>query len=240
MKAIIIAAGMGIRLKSISGEIPKPMTPVLKESLLERIVKVCGEARVKDFGIVTGYQHQVLQDWLGDGSQWGVSFEYVYNPDWKKNNGISAYCAHRLLDSEDEPFLLMMSDHLFNRELIRGIIADESPKNLLAVDRNLEQIFDMDDATKVYCEGRRIVHIGKMLSDYNAVDCGMFRLKRNFFPAMKEAIDRGDDQLSHGIRVLIEQGDFEAHFISEKSHWLDVDTEEAHRFAETHIEFYTY
>ncbi|NQS99188.1 MAG: NTP transferase domain-containing protein [candidate division Zixibacteria bacterium] len=237
MKAIIIAAGQGKRLRGISGDIPKPLIPIGNVPLLERIIGICRDSGVGDFGMVVGYKHNSLEDYFGDGSKFGVNIEYVFNPEWEKGNGVSAYIASEMVRGE-ESFLLMMSDHLINRDIINRLLKDDSSCNLLAVDRDIERIFDLDDATKVLCEGDNIMEIGKEIPHYNGLDCGIFRLKSNFFGAMGEALASGSDQLSDGVRVLINRRDFKAHFISTDAHWLDVDTEEAFRFAEGNLELY--
>jgi len=237
LKAIIIAAGMGTRLSAISGEIPKPLTPVMGIPLLERILSVCREAGITQFVIITGYLGAKLQEYFGNGDWLNVDIEYVQNDEWEKPNGLSAYKAKAALQGEKD-FLLLMSDHLFNRDMVEGIMADTSEENLLAIDKNIDGIFDLPDATKVFCEGRFITDIGKEIVEYNGIDCGMFRLKANFFEAMAEALNKGRESLSNGVAELIQAGDFAAHFISPSARWLDVDTEEAFYFAEENIHLF--
>lgn len=237
MKAIIIAAGMGTRLSGISGKVPKPLTPLCGKPIIAHIIESCKNAGVTDFGIVTGYMGEKIQEYLQGGSDLGIRVDYIYNPDWRKANGISALKAETLVEGEDS-FLLLMSDHLFNARMLSGIISDPQETNLLAVDKNIAAIFDLPDATKVLCENTEIKNIGKEIPQYNGIDCGMFRLKQNFFSALREAIAEGRDQLSNGIQKLIDKNDFRAHFIDVKSHWLDVDTEDAFAHAESQLFLY--
>jgi len=238
MKAVIIAAGMGTRLSRISGELPKPLTPVCGAPLLARIICVCREAGIGEFVLVVGYMAGALKNYFADGKRLQVKIDYIFNPDWQRANGISALKAKKLVGSE-ETFLLLMSDHLFNRQMLDHLLADTSGKNLLAVDKAVDKIFDLPDATKVLCQGTVIRDIGKEISRYNGIDCGMFRLKANFFNAMETAISQGRESLSDGVRELIAQDDFAASFISPAAKWLDVDTEEAFRYAEEHIEWFS-
>jgi choline kinase len=237
MKAVIIAAGIGSRLSGISGEVPKPLTPVAGIPLLERIIETCKEANILDFGLVVGYKQELLRDYFADGKKSGIRIQYIENIEWEKGNGLSVYEAREYVKQEPS-FLLLMSDHLFNLEMLKGLIGDETKANLLAVDSDIKGIFDLDDATKVCCNGKKIIQIGKNLLEYNGIDCGMFRLKVNFFRAMELALAKGRDALSDGVRELIATGDMEAHFISPKAKWLDVDTEEACRYAEKNIEIF--
>ncbi len=237
MKSVIIAAGRGVRLSGISDGIPKPLMPVRGVPLLERIILTCLKREVNQFVIITGYLNNKLEEYFGDGSKLGVSVEYVYNPQWERANGLSALKAREIVESEEE-FLLMMSDHLFNTRMLDSILTDVSRSNLLAVDRAVGRIFDLPDATKVLCEGRRIRDIGKEIPQYNGIDCGIFRLKPVFFIAMERAISQGKESLSNGIEELIAMGDFEASFICEGARWLDVDTEAAYKYAEDNIELF--
>jgi len=237
MKAVIIAAGMGTRLSRISGEVPKPLTPVCGTPLVERIICVCREAGIREFIFVVGYLADALKSYFSDGKRLSVKIDYVFNPDWRKPNGISAGKAKELVSNE-ESFLLLMSDHLFNRQMLENILADKSKKNLLAVDQAVDNIFDPPDATKVLCEGTAIKDIGKEIPHYNGIDCGMFRLKANFFSAMERAMAQGKETLSHGVKELIAEDDFAASFISPEARWLDVDTEEAFHYAEEHTDLF--
>ncbi len=228
---------MGTRLSHISGEVPKPLTPVCGVPLLERIIGVCRDAGITEFVFVVGYLADALKNYFAEGKHLGVKIDYIFNPDWRKPNGISAWKAKECVGKEDA-FLLLMSDHLFNRQILENILADKSPKNLLAVDKAVENIFDPPDATKVLCEGTTITDIGKEIPNYNGIDCGMFRLKPNFFAAMERAISQGRESLSNGVNELIAQDDFAASFISPAAKWLDVDTEDAFRYAEEHIDWF--
>lgn len=190
-----------------------------------------------EFVLVVGYLGDKLREYFGDGKKFGVSIEYVRNDEWRRPNGLSAYKAKEALQGE-KSFLLLMSDHLFNKEMVAGILKDAGGENLLAIDRNIEGIFDLPDATKVLLEGRFIKDIGKEIPKYNGIDCGMFRLKANFFEAMEEAMKSGRESLSNGVGELIKRNDFAAHYISAKARWLDVDTEEAYCHAEENILIY--
>jgi choline kinase len=211
---------MGERLKGISGDLPKPLTPIDGIPLLERIIRTGKSAGVEEFIIILGYKREAIQKHFAKGAELGISIKYIVNYEWEKGNGLSAYKAKEALQ-DGERFLLLMSDHLFNREMLESLIRNFSQANLLAVDTMIDAVFDLEDATKVVCDGRMISAIGKNLSEYNGIDCGMFRLKTNFFSAMEKALAKGKDSLSDGVRELIVMDDFQAHFITPNaSGWM--------------------
>lgn len=77
MKAVILAAGRGTRMGDLTANLPKPMLQVEGKPVLEHIVEgLRDEAKIHDIFIVIGWQGQVISDYFGDGSQWGVKIAY--------------------------------------------------------------------------------------------------------------------------------------------------------------------
>lgn len=230
-KALIIAAGRGIRLNAHSQEIPKSLIAVGGQSIIEINLRNLQAAGIDEVVIVTGYKSEVMQQHLGDGAKYGLALRYVHNPDWEKKNGVSVFAARHVF-SPAEPFLLMMSDHIFAPEMFTQIIAAPlAPGEVaLAIDRRIESIFDLDDAMKVCLQGEHISKIGKELPEYDAVDCGLFKCTTGLFHALEQAMVAGDCSLSDGCQVLITQNKFKAVDIGD-SFWIDIDTPESLAFA---------
>jgi CDP-L-myo-inositol myo-inositolphosphotransferase len=163
-----------------------------------------------------------------------VHISWVFNADWERGNGISVLAAKDYVGQN--PFLLLMSDHLFDPEALkklRGLPIGQD-EAILCVDSQIDRIFDMEDATKVLLEGDRVVKIGKELSDFNAIDTGIFLCSPFLFDALSQSVAAGEGSLSGGIRVLSERGSMRTVDIDGKF-WLDVDTPEAHVHAENSL-----
>ncbi len=77
MKAIILAAGKGTRMRELTHQTPKPMLHVLGRPILEHIVRGLAAAGVRDFCIITGWRAEVIERHFGDGSRWNVSIQYA-------------------------------------------------------------------------------------------------------------------------------------------------------------------
>jgi UDP-N-acetylglucosamine diphosphorylase / glucose-1-phosphate thymidylyltransferase / UDP-N-acetylgalactosamine diphosphorylase / glucosamine-1-phosphate N-acetyltransferase / galactosamine-1-phosphate N-acetyltransferase len=77
MKAVILAAGKGTRMRELTASIPKPMLKVHGKPILEHIVTGIIEAGICDFCIITGFQAETIEDYFGDGSKWGARMHYV-------------------------------------------------------------------------------------------------------------------------------------------------------------------
>ncbi len=76
MKAIIMAGGMGTRLQSVTGALPKPMVPLLGRPLMEHIVALLRENGVREICAALRYNPEPIMEHFGDGSAFGVSMEY--------------------------------------------------------------------------------------------------------------------------------------------------------------------
>src|SRR5216683_1671550 len=103
---------------------------------------------------------------------------------------------------------------------------------ILAVDHNVDRVFDLDDATKVKCEADHIVDIGKDLARYDALDTGMFLCSPALFDRLESAKRDGNCSLSDGMRQLAQEQKLRAFDIGD-AHWQDVDSPEALAHAES-------
>jgi 1L-myo-inositol 1-phosphate cytidylyltransferase len=216
-------------MAAVSGDMPKPLVPLHGRPLLEHVMLGVREAGISRFVIVTGYRGDRIRNWYESNRIPGVHVEWVQNPDYHKANGISVLKAKSVIS---ESFLLLMADHVFEpdtaRRLLREPIAQDEV--ILAVDHNIDHIFDIDDATKVRLDGDRIVEIGKNIATYNAADTGMFRCNPVLFDWLESSMKNGDCSLSDGMRKLAQNRKLRAFDIGDAM-WQDADTPEALNYA---------
>lgn len=76
MKAVILAAGKGTRMRDLTNEVPKPMLKVQGKPILEHILQGILAAGIRNFFIVTGFRAEVIEAHFGNGSQWQASVSY--------------------------------------------------------------------------------------------------------------------------------------------------------------------
>jgi len=220
--ALILAAGRGSRL---GGSDPKPMHRLLGLPLLGRVLLNLEQAGVTDAHIVLGYRGDDVQrgiEALGDRLK--LRLHWIYNEQWDRPNGLSVLAAANVLH---DPFILSMSDHLFAPDALDRLL--ESAGSLegvnLLVDRDLERVADIEEATKVSLDESQITKIGKALTDYDAIDTGLFLATPALFDAIRASVAEGDETLSHGVERLARKG--LAHAVdAEGARWDDVDTPE--------------
>lgn len=223
--AVILAAGRGSRLapSGCSETYSKPLIQVAGTTLLERTITSCRRAGVERILVVTGFRADRVAAEAESISRGDV--EVVHNERWQQANGLSLLACRALVGG---PFALMMSDHLFDPSILADLVALQLPEGsvTLAVDRKIEAVFDLDDATKVHIEDGRIRRISKTLERYNAVDCGLFACTPAIFEALARVdAERGDCSLSDGMKQIADRGRFLPFDIGGRW-WQDVDTPE--------------
>mgnify|MGYP005861953141 CR=1 FL=1 len=108
MKAMILAAGEGTRLRPLTLTRPKPMVPIGDKPLLAHTIAWLRRHGITEIGINLHYKPEVITDYFGDGSAFGVRLVYSYEP---KILG-TAGGAKALEAFLDEPFVVVYGDLL--------------------------------------------------------------------------------------------------------------------------------
>lgn len=233
---LILAAGFGSRLESATGELRlKPLLEVGGKTLIGRVIASMERVGCRKIVIVTGFEGDTLRAAIERTYEGRAELRFVDNPDYRRANGLSVWAARSELT---ETFILSMSDHLMSRAMV-DCAASHQPLAggaTLLVDSKIDQVFDLDDATKVLAEGDRIVRIGKQIEDYNCIDTGIFVCTPGLVDAIgKVAEARGDASLSEGVQALSESGRMRVLDIGDAL-WMDVDTPEMLEDAEARLD----
>ena len=115
-QAVILAGGKGTRLKEVSGNLPKPMVPVLGKPLLQYLIEQCVEYGISNIKLLVSYKKEVIEDYFGDGDQYGATIQYIVED-------IPRGTAGALMDTLpelDEQFLVVYGDSFFLDSNISG------------------------------------------------------------------------------------------------------------------------
>lgn len=232
MDAVIIAAGYGSRLASLSPS--KPLTPVCGVPLIEIGIRQAAAAGVTRVVVVTGHRADDVEAFLADLTQRiEVEIEPVRVADWSKPNGYSvmAGASHCAGD-----YLLMMADHMFDSAILAALcsVGSDARDVTLAIDRHIDSpLVDPDDATWVKLDANGFISaIGKTIPSWDAVDCGAFLATPRLAEAIAAAIASGTSgSLSDGMQWLADRGRAATYEIG-GAWWMDVDDPRAHTLAE--------
>ena len=233
--AVILMAGSGSRLRGSDETFLKPFVRVLDRPLICYTIDALIHAGIKKANFIVGYQSGRIIAAVKQLIPAELEPCFIENPNWQKQNGISLLAAANELTS---PFLLAMSDHLFDQSIVGLLLRNAVLDQLnLALDRKLDSIFDVDDAMKVQTQGDRILKIGKDLTVYDGIDTGLFVCPLDIFDYLERVKSRSrgrDCSLADGVRLMASEDKARAVDIGD-AWWQDIDTIPMLACAETQL-----
>ncbi|MDC3244817.1 HAD-IIIA family hydrolase [Gammaproteobacteria bacterium] len=112
-QAVILAGGKGTRLKNVSGDLPKPMIPILGKPVLEYIIEQCVKYKIVNIKLLVSYKKDIIEDYFGNGALHGAKIEYIYENAPRGTAG----ALMDALDELDEKFIVMYGDTFFDIDL---------------------------------------------------------------------------------------------------------------------------
>jgi choline kinase len=174
MKAIMLAAGIGARLKSkIADPPPKILLRFGGQSLLEFHLDILSQHGIDELVLGVGYNHQAIEREIA-ALDAGDFVRTVYNENFHEGSVVTLWTLRDELRCE-EPVLLMDADVLYDERLVRRLVKSHHSDCLL-LDRDFEP---GDEPVKVCVRGNEIVEFRKWLSttfDFCGESVGMFKL----------------------------------------------------------------
>lgn len=220
MQAIILAGGKGTRMGLRGEKVPKPLYTVEDKPIIENVIDNLKDAGINEFIIIVGFMADKIVQKLGDGSKYGVNIKYIMTPYFEGTLGNSLLLAEEYIHEE---FILAMSDHYMKSEAIKKIVQYPLEKDACAllVDKKISTISWLDDAAKVRLDEDKILGVNKGYTEYQAVDCGVFKCNPLIFEEIKK-IKNQPDSMSAAVSVFAEKGKMFAVDIGEHC-WVDID-----------------
>lgn len=129
MKAIILAAGIGSRLRPLTDNVPKCMVEVNGVKIIEKQLKNLLNNGIKEIAVVTGYQHEILNRYLNENFPF---VEIIDNEEYLKTNNMYSMFLTKSFVNE-ESFIFMNADVFFEEMIIKELLEDER-ENLIVCD----------------------------------------------------------------------------------------------------------
>ena len=117
MKTVIMAGGKGTRISSVFSDIPKPMIKICGKPVLEHEIENLKKQGFIDIIITVSHLGNIIMDYFGDGSKFGVTIEYYFEKEPLGNAG----ALFKLKDKLSEDFLLLNADSIFDIDFTRFI-----------------------------------------------------------------------------------------------------------------------
>lgn len=236
MRAVILAAGDGGRLRPLTDTRPKVLLPIRERPLITYPLAALISEGITDIAVVVGYRARQVMDtlppWVPD-----ARIEFIYNPAYLGGNALSLRAARDFVG--DDPFVLCMGDHIIHGNVVAGLLAAHDALVVLGIDSAASLDSQLNDATRVLVDDDgRLLRIGKGLKTWNAVDIGVFRLRPEIFTTLDRLYERHGDELELNdlMQFLASHAPPVATCDVDGLYWTDVDTVEDYRSAEETLE----
>ncbi len=199
MKAVVLAAGEGKRMRPLTATRPKVMLPIAGKPILEHLLTEIKAAGIIEFVFVVGYCDKQVRSYFGDGKKWGVKIAYS---EQRKQLG-TADAIRMVADVVNGNFLVINGDVIINRTDIKQLI--KSTHNTMGV-------FEVKDPT-----GLGIVEIskGKVVGVYEKTqrppslmaNAGSYLFTPEIFDAIEktEKSPRDEYEITDSLKILMQK-----------------------------------
>ncbi len=211
MRAVLLAAGEGKRLRPVTLERPKPVIPLAGFSLAHYHLSLLSSLGVDEVAVVVGFGEEKVKAILGDGRELGVEITYV-RQDHQLGTAHALMVAERWLGGS-EPFLLIYSDVYLPPNTPKALLSAieengaEAAVAVASVERPWEfGVVEADSRGRL----RRIVEKPRRGEEpSNLVIAGAFALRRSIFDELRNTkpSPRGELELTDSITMLASRSD---------------------------------
>ncbi|MCW4020992.1 MAG: sugar phosphate nucleotidyltransferase [Candidatus Bathyarchaeota archaeon] len=223
MKAVVLAAGEGQRLRPLTFTRPKHMIQIGGKPLLEHTIVALREAGAKDILIVVHYKAEQIRDYFGDGSNLHVNISYVLQKEVMGTANAFAFAE----DHVNGDFIALYGDLLTTSKGIRSAVNLHSKAKASATLTTLH-VEKPEYYGIIKTEGDKVTEIVEKPTPEaaadNPINAGVYVFSTDIFEAIRrtKASPRGEEEITDSIRMLIEDGKnvVAAKILSED--WLDI------------------
>lgn len=154
MKAIILAAGMGSRLRPLTDNLPKPMIRIAGKTLIEHSIRNLIECGISKIGVVVGFEGEKLKALLLEKFP-HMELTFFVNDNFKNTN--SAFSLKLSQGFIDEEILLLESDLIYENQALKRLIQSPYKDCVLSSDVSGSK----DEVFLVIDEHNRVIDLGK-------------------------------------------------------------------------------
>jgi glucose-1-phosphate thymidylyltransferase len=218
MKAVILAAGEGSRLKPFTVTRPKVMIPVGNKPVLEYVIDALQESGIIDVVMIVGYKREKIMDYFGDGHRWGVNIVYV---EQFQQLG-TAHALRQVSHLINDRFLVVNGDTIIDASAIKEIIrvsSGDAAMLTVTVAKAPQQYGVVQVQNKLV---KAILEKPKGEDVSNVVNAGVYSFSPiifNFLESM-EISERGEYEITDAIKKMLAEG-YAVKSVHTNPTWMD-------------------
>ncbi len=175
MRAILLAAGIGRRLKPLTDITPKSLIRIHDKTVLERMLDSLLKGGIKDICIVVGHLGEKITDYIGKDYN-GTVINYILNRDYEMGSVLSVWAAREYFDDD---ILLMDSDVIFESAILERLIGSKD-ENCFLMDKNYNET---GEEMKIAALNKKVMQIARRITqehDEIGEGVGFFKLSKKY------------------------------------------------------------
>lgn len=223
MKAVVLAAGEGQRLRPLTLTRPKHLLPIGGKPLLEHLLLALKEVGITDILLVVHYKAEKIKDYFGDGSRLNIKINYIF----QKQVGGTAEAFGLAENHVDDDFLAVYGDLLLTPEVFRHVLDFHKKYEPTATLTTLH-VGHPEYYGVLSVKGQEVIEVIEKPSIDMAVgkpiNAGLYVFSKEIFDAIKrtEPSPRGEQEITDSIRLLIEDKKHVMATEISPEDWLDI------------------
>ncbi|MBV8436811.1 MAG: phosphocholine cytidylyltransferase family protein [Silvibacterium sp.] len=225
MKAVILAAGQGTRIRSVHGERPKCLIPVGDQTILDCQLDALSMAGVREVAIVVGYKKEQIIDHVRfRRNHVGPNVHFIQNPAFGLTNNIySLWVAREWL--RDDSFVCLNADVIFDAEILVSALQGTASISMI-VDPEWR-----DETMKVIIRDGLVVRMSKKIprDQFHGTYIGITTFRRpiqeEFFGKMEELVGAGrvNEFFNAAVQELADEGVSVGFTTTDGLVWAEID-----------------
>ncbi|ADE35589.1 bifunctional sugar-1-phosphate nucleotidylyltransferase/acetyltransferase [Methanohalophilus mahii] len=219
MKAIVLAAGEGVRCAPLTNTRSKVMLPVANRPILEYVISALVDNGIEDVVLVVGYEKEKVMNYFGDGNDFGARITYV---DQTSQLGTAHAISQAIpaLGNDNESFLVLNGDNIIEKETINKLITNHAgDATVLTTPREKVCGYGVVMSAAGKVKGifekptRQISHM---------VNTGIYAFNRDIIAEIDktEISERGEYEITHTLQNMVKK-DRDVRVIVTKNLWMD-------------------
>ncbi|MFC2067064.1 bifunctional sugar-1-phosphate nucleotidylyltransferase/acetyltransferase [Chloroflexota bacterium] len=214
MKAVILAAGEGSRMRPLTYTRPKVMLTIANKPILEHLLIEVKQAGIDEFIFIVGYCDEQVRDYFGGGEKWGVSIDYC-----NQRKQLGTADAIKMVEGlADGNFLVINGDVVVSCEDVKRLAGNTGTA------LSLIEVEDTRGLGAVEVRNNKVVHIYEKTEKppSRMANAGLYLFTPDIFEAISQTpkSPRGEYEITDSLQLLMDNGHETAY--QEIGHWLDL------------------
>jgi L-glutamine-phosphate cytidylyltransferase len=225
MKAVILAAGQGTRIRSVHGEHPKCLIEVDDTTILDRQLEALSMAGINEVAIVVGYEEeQIVAHVTSRERRYNQRIHFIENPAFALTNNI--YSLWLAIDwLRGDSFVVLNADVIFDPGILETAVHPYAPISMI-----VDPLW-RDETMKVVIQGDRVIRMSKKISEeefsgtYIGITVFSKSTQERFLRKLNDLISAGrvNDFFNVAVQELADEGVHVGYTSTEGLAWAEID-----------------